>query len=346
MDNDALKAVLNGQNVKSAEIPGTDGGSILVIDAGARVLRLVGRFGTDFLWLNKQITENPQKFMSVHWLNFGGDRTWIAPERTVHISDLDDPWDTYEVPKAFDPGNYELQQYGESITLSNRFRLADQMRKVLSDLSIVKKVSPAPNPFRYSADADLKNVEYIGYEQSTTLRLLSEYVPGAQFGLWHLAQVEAPGEILVPVTDSTPPHVYFGADGADNTKLTPGLVRFEVNGTQQKIGIKADATFGRAGFIREDIDGLWTLIVRNFNVNPSGDYIDTPWDDPSDRGYAVQCYCDDGSLGNFGELEYHSTGIGDGTGTDACTDTSQLWAFRAERPTIERITKRLLTVSI
>lgn len=346
MGNAALKAILQDQNVKTAEIPGTEGGSILVIDAGARVLRLVGKSGRDFLWLNRSLFDDSARFLNANWLNFGGDRTWIAPERSIHISDLRDPWGTYAVPKAFDPGSYNLQQYGNAVMLASRFRLTNHVLQVLSELSIEKTVTPVANPFRHSSDAELSSAEYIGYEQATTIKLHSESVPGLQFGLWHLAQVEAPGEILVPITNSEPPHVYFGSADADNTKIEPGLIRFGVNGTQQKVGIKTDATFGRVGFIREDGEGLWSLLVRNFFVNPSGEYVDVPWDDPNNRGYAVQCYCDDGNLGNFGELEYHTTGIGDGTGTNTCTDISQLWAFRAERPIIERIANRLLAVSI
>jgi hypothetical protein len=342
MKNEAVIGWLNNHNLATAEVRGAEGGSLLVTSAAARVLRMVGDSGHDFLWLNKPFFEDPSRFSG--WQNLGGDRTWIGPERSLFIKNASDPWNTYEVPISLDPGSYDLQESGDSVTLSSRFSLTEHELKVESELSIEKTITPVPNPLRHALGLSLVGVEYIGYQQATALSLQGQARAGTRFGLWHLAQVEGPGEMLLPVTDSVPPHVYFGEPDPDCLKQEPGLLRFVVNGTWLKIGVKADLTLGRAAYLRREDDGLWSLLVRNFAANPSGEYVDTPWDDPADRGYAVQCYADDGKLGNFGELEYHAPAIG--AGMDTYTDLSQLWAFRAERSAIEGIAKRLLAVAI
>jgi hypothetical protein len=346
MNNDVLKTKLDSLKMQFAELPGTNGGTILVVDAGARILRLIGKSGTDFLWLNKSYFENPSSFDTKGWLNQGGDRTWVAPERNLNFLDLNDPWNTYDVPKGFDPGNYELQHCGDSVMLSNRFKLWDRVLGVEPELSIEKKVVAVSHPFRHSTDSDLRGVEFIGYQQTTTLSLFSDPVPGMQYDLWFLAQLEHPGEILIPVTSSEAPKVYAGQPSSTSVRQEPGLIRFELKGQHQKIGVKSDATLGRGAFVKDEGNGFFSLVVRNFNLNPSGEYIDVPLDNTDDRGYAVHCYCDDGKLGNFGELEYHTPGIGDGTGSYTHTDINQLWAFRAEKPLIERILKRLLNVAV
>ena len=86
----------------------------------------------------------------------------------------------------------------------------------------------------------------------------------------------------------------------------------------------------------------WNLVVRNFQVNPSGEYIDAPWDDPDDLGYAFQAYNDEGTLGSFGELEYHTPAIGGEAGSDFFADRSQVWAFEGEQARVLAIAEQLL----
>ena len=53
-------------------------------------------------------------------------------------------------------------------------------------------------------------------------------------------------------------------------------------------------------------------MIRNFLVNPSGAYVDVPWDGPAELGDAVQACNIKSSLGSFSELEYHVPAIGPG----------------------------------
>ncbi len=92
----------------------------------------------------------------------------------------------------------------------------------------------------------------------------------------------------------------------------------------------AVATTGRVGYLYQQGD-KWSLVVRNFFVNPSGEYVDVPKNDPDDLGYSVNAVSVDGALGDFCELEYHVPARGRaGSGREGgqCVDISQLWAFR------------------
>ena len=332
-------------------LSGTDGGSIVVADAGARVLRLIGRSGHDFLWLNDSLATGrgdvqPYAF---GWKNLGGDRTWIAPEADLFWSDPDDVAGTYRVPVEFDPGDFVIEATASGVSLSSVFELENRRLGGRDRLSLTKHIAPVPNPFHHARNAaDCLAAEYIGYRHTATLSLLSDPRPNRRMGMWHIAQVRAPGEILIPVSHGDAVVDYSRpADGRSCAVAEPGLVRFTVGGTfTQKIGVKADALVGRMGFLRRCGDGLWSLIVRAFSVDPSAEYVDAPWNDSGDLGYAVQCYNDDGKLGDFGELEYHSPAIGHDTGLTSYTDSGNLWAFRAEESIIRLIASRLPAVRI
>ncbi|MSO23409.1 MAG: hypothetical protein EXQ58_09185 [Acidobacteria bacterium] len=62
------------------------------------------------------------------------------------------------------------------------------------------------------------------------------------------------------------------------------LIRYRMSASgEQKIGIRAVATVVRVGYLYET-DGRSALIVRNFSVNPSGEYIDVVWNKTEDYG--------------------------------------------------------------
>jgi hypothetical protein len=98
---------------------------------------------------------------------------------------------------------------------------------------------------------------------------------------------------------------------------------------------------GRAAYLHGVAD-RWSLVVRNFGVNPSGEYLDVPWTDPDWMGFAVQACNVHSGLGSFSELEYHIPGIGDGTGRTVCEDYAQVWAYRGPKDKILAIARRLV----
>jgi hypothetical protein len=114
---------------------------------------------------------------------------------------------------------------------------------------------------------------------------------------------------------------------------------------EHKIGVYAAATTGRIGYIYA-AGKQHALIVRNFSVNPSGEYADVPWIETDDKGYSVQACSVNSKWGMFSEMEYHVPAIGGETGLRQVEDRSQLWAFRGSREDIGRIARTLLSDEI
>jgi len=125
--------------------------------------------------------------------------------------------------------------------------------------------------------------------------------------------------------------------------ISDRLIRFHMCQTgEHKLGIRAVATTGRVGYVYRS-SGKWALIIRNFTVNPSGEYIDVPWKDTEDVGYSTQACNVNSGLGQFSELEYHAPAIGQGTGRTRCDDVAQVWAFRGALGDIDTIVRSLLS---
>jgi hypothetical protein len=254
-------------------------------------------------------------------------------------------WDTYEVPSAVDPGKWTLKKSGNALQLVNQAQVILHRLHKGAGIEIKKEIRAIPNPLRDDRAARklVRGLDYAGYEQVTTLQLLSNPEPGISMDIWNLIQLPAGGKLFIPVNYETKPRIYFGDPGKDRLKSAPDCLQATIDAKKQyKIGVKAAALTGRAGYLRHIEKEIWALLVRNFFVNPSGEYVDVPWDDEKDFGYAFQVYNDDGKYGNFGELEYHTPAVGDGTGVFYYTDKSQVWAFHGKREDIDEACKYLL----
>lgn len=345
MTNAQIAQMLSDNGFQSTEINGTEGGHILALNAGARVLRLTSESGRDFFWLNDAFIDgdSSELFGQTGWRNFGGDRTWISPETDLFIGDLSDPWGTYQMPESFDPGSYSIQAKDGEVCIFGSFEVINHRLRNNAKLHLKKTIAAEPNPLGTTLDS----VEYAGFSQSTTLSLASECPAGLRFGMWHLSQVRATGEMLIPIIDSDRPRDYLAPSDTDHLSVKQGLARFRIDAAEQhKIGVKASKLTGRAAYMSDSDGGACRLIVRDFHIDPQALYIDVPWDNLEDFGYALQCYNDDGKLAHFGELEYHTPAIGDGTGLSSYTDISRLWAFAGEKSSIREIATKLLGTEI
>lgn len=153
------------------------------------------------------------------------------------------------------------------------------------------------------------------------------------------------GELVIPTfSKSEPRHVFSTTGGIapEDLTVTEQAIHYRMRQDgEHKISLRAVSVCGRAGYIKQE-GKHWTVVVRNFSVNPSGEYVDVPWNEPTLRGFAVQACNVRSALGKFAELEYHTPAIGQGTGRTACTDTAQVWAYRGPRADILRIAKCLV----
>jgi hypothetical protein len=340
---------------KSTELYQTgDGTRVLILPYGGRVLGVFAP-GSDenFLWTNSVLNSVESArayYASDDWQNSGGDRTWLAPELDFFFPKFPDiDIAGYWQPRGLDPGNYALTRTDQEVKLTSRLNIDAFRSRKRVELEITKSIAAAPNPLRYDAQARSGAVEYAGHTLLTSLKILNagpDAVP--LVGLWSLTQMPHQGELFVPTYSKTEPRVYFGLvdTPADEVAVNDRLVRFKMRAAgEHKIGIRAAVTTGRIGYIYPT-ENRHALIVRNFSVNPSGEYADVPWTEPEDRGYSTQACSVNSRWGMFSEMEYHVPAIGGSTGLRHVEDRSQLWAFRGSREDIIKIARALLSNEI
>jgi hypothetical protein len=328
-----------------------DGSNVLVLPYGGRVLGLFAPHSEkNFFWTHPALAsvESARAFYaSGVWHNSGGDRTWLSPEADLFFPDFPD-LTRYWQQRELDPGNYEVLREADKFVLVNRLTLSLSRSKLTVELEIGKSLSPALNPLRYEPFLrDIAEVEYAGYTLHTSLRFGgAKNEDSTQVGLWDLLQMPHGGDLLVPTYSRTQPRILMGAVGREDLMVGEHLVRYKMRAVgEHKIGIRAVATTGRVGYLYS-IGKESVLVVRNFLVNPSGEYVDVPWLETTDFGYAVQACNVNSALGSFSELEYHVPAIGKGTGRNRSEDVSQVWAFRGLPPRIQSIALALLSPQV
>ena len=348
-----LETIVNTLNAvgKPTELyQSPDGTRVLILPHGGRILGLFTSSNSqNFYWTHPALSslETARSFYeSGEWHNSGGDRTWLSPEVDVFFPNFPN-LEKYWQPRQLDPGNYDLSIEGGSPRLVNRAKLVFSRLKHEVDLKISKSVAPALNPLRYEPGPWRLEAEYAGYTLRTTLELIEAgTAPPAQVGLWNLVQLPHGGDFLVPTYFRSEPKVYFGVIPPEALAIGDHLIRYRMRDRgEYKIGIRAVATPGRAGYLYS-VNNQSALVIRNFSVNPSGEYVDVPLTETADLGYSVQACTIKSALGSFSELEYHCPAIGKGTGRFRCEDESQIWAFRGRRSTIEEVARKLLSPEI
>jgi len=341
------------QNLRRVEKPTVvystpDGARVLVLPYGGCVLGLFAP-GNDenFFWTHPALTAADAArafYASKQWHNSGGDRTWLAPEIDFFFPDFPD-LTRYWQPRELDPGNYQARKENGQLELVNRLTVTLSRSKQAVELEITKALAPAPNPLRHEHGlAGMEGVEYAGYTLRSSLRLLSNLVEDSPLvGLWNLLQLPNGGELFIPTCGKTEPKIFFGVITSEDLSVQEHLVRYKMGAPGgQKLGLRAVATAGRVGYLYRASEGF-ALVIRNFFVNPSGKYVDVPWGNIEDFGYAVQACNINNELGSFSELEYHVPAVGHGTGSSRAEDTSQVWAFRGSLHKIRRLMRSLLS---
>ncbi len=325
-----------------------DGTHLLVLPFGGRLLGLFPpAWGENFLWTNPALASPKSTSAWLKrggWLNLGGDRTWLAPEIELFIGDLAHPAGTYAVPAALDPGNWTLASVNDKeVCLENttQLRLYRSRREI--GVNLGKRYRPAANPLRGTSLAS-SELQYAGYTLNTTLELEPVADPTLHLGIWNLLQLPQPGEILIPTLSESRLQLVFGSVSAEELTVAPRMVRWRMggSGSDAKIGFKAASLTGRAGYLRQTAaSGIWDLVVREFAVDPAGDYVDALWDTPEDTGWVFQACCVRNGAERFDELEYHASA---GT-THVSQDESRVWAFRGPGDLVTAATRLLLGIN-
>ncbi len=325
-----------------------DGTEVLILPYGGRILGLFAHGSTENFYWTHLALESPASarefYGSQQWHNSGGDRTWLAPEVDFFFPHFPQT-DVYFQPRQLDPGDWKRDTLVDAPRLVNRLTCRLSRSQTDVEMEITKSVSPALNPLRHELVWEqLEDVQYAGYALRTSLELLGgEYQQQGPVGLWNLVQMPHGGDMLIPVCCRSEPRILFGDVPTDDLEVSERLIRYAMRAPgEQKLAVRAASATGRIGYRYAAQDGRWALIVRNVFVIPSGQYVDVPWTDVEDQGYAIQACNIHSQLGSFSELEYHVPAIGAGTGRASCEDVSQTWAFRGPRGAIDVIAKHLI----
>jgi hypothetical protein len=338
---------------KACELFATsDGTRLLLLPYGARVVGLYApESAENFFWTNPLLDRGETArllFANDGWHNTGGDRTWVAPELDTFFRDA--TFQQYWQPRQLDMSDYTVDRAHGGIQLTRKMTLHLSRANCDRNLRLTKWFGPAANPLRCECDltAVLAAVQYAGYSQRVvmhSLDALGGQSPGV--GIWNLVQLPPGGEMIVPLYRRQDPQKCFGDIPADRVNLCDHLLRIQADFSgSHKIAMKAAALCGRTGYLYARGDA-WSLVVRNFFVNPSGHYIDVQRHDMDDFGYAFQmCRVDETDFGSFCEMEYHAPALGAPPDPARCEDVSQLWAFRGPRVAIDAIMHQLLGAHI
>ncbi|HUZ47921.1 MAG TPA: DUF6786 family protein [Terriglobia bacterium] len=325
----------------------SDGSTALILPYGARILGLFSPGSQENFYWTHPALDSPETarafYAGEQWHNSGGDRTWLAPEIDFFFPDFPS-LDRYWQQRELDPGHYQVVRKDGGLELVNEFSATVSRTKQQVAMRLSKALNPAPNPLRYEPGfKEIQDIEYAGYTLHTRLELIGKSKDDAvRVGLWNLLQMPHGGELWVPTYQRAEARVIMGSVSPEDLVVTDHLLRYKMRAAgEHKIGIRGVATTGRVGYVYET-GGHSALIVRNFFVNPSGEYVDVPWDELSNQGFSTQACNIHSQLGSFSELEYHVPAIGSGTGLHRCHDVSQVWAYRGSQKQIQRVTSSLL----
>lgn len=324
----------------------------VVLPHGGRLLGLyAGDSCSNFLWNNRALQSRALAlalFGSGAWPNPGGDRTWLAPELELFIGDPGRVFETYAVPVALDPGHWSVVSAGDEgvqLTQATTLRLKHRRRDV--GLVMGKWFRPAANPLAGTALGG--RVQYAGYSQVTSLELEPGEAPYVRLGIWNLLQLPQPGTMWISTRSLAEPRVVFGRVAAGELTAEPERVCWQMGapGEDTKISIQAAVLKGRAGHVRAtDVPGTWELVVREFAVDPDGDYVDTLWCPPFEAGWAFQACCVRSGADCFNELEYHVPAPMTKAGSNVSRDESRVWAFRGGAESMAEVARVLLGCDI
>jgi len=349
MSSKGLVGRLRRAGMEPIELAAGSGGRIVLLERGARMIGMFADEASDnALWVNPaafpaETETEADPAGSLSW-NIGGERTWISPELVYFVRERERFWETYEVPPALDPGRYRTEAGGDAgreAVFAQTCELASHRTKEKLTLSIRKRVRLADDPLRRDGGgvAEAYACAHIGCEVRNEIEVVaSSGTFAAPVACWAIVQVPAGGVVWVPTVGWAEADDFFAPNEAARVIVKKGMLRLALDArAQRKLSLKADRVVGVMAYCRELTGGRASLLVRSFVPDPAGDYRDAPAQRPDERGHCLQLYNDDGSLGRFGELEYHSPVIDGTKGVRSLADQSRIDCYEGERSAVIRI---------
>jgi len=342
----AVSEVLSRAGMDSFLWNSPDGSTVMLLPYGGRILGLFSpESGVNFLWTHPALrsVETARAFYkSSAWHNSGGDRTWLAPEQEFFYPN-NPRFEPYVQPPQLDYVKYETSATPKGVCMVNRQSIPMYASKATVQLLLTKEIAQADNPLPDLAPQLASELEYAGYTLTTTLSIENAGRGSPAVGTWNLLQLPHGGEMIIPTRSRATPVIYMGPIDADDLRVADNLVRYRMTAKGElKFGVLPGNSTGVVAYLYRTGDSS-ALVVRSFDVDPSGAYVDFPLHGTEDQGCAVQVCNIDSSLGAFSELEYHAPAIGGSTGALNGVDVSRVWAFRGPHPAILEAARHLVS---
>lgn len=285
-----------------ADIITSGSGSALRAGYGGRLLGLFPR--TDLpntLWVHQSL----ERLMSAgQWL-IGGERLWIAPERSYYYENPRD-FEGYHVPTGIDPGEYVKS---DQDCYTNTFTLLNLLTNDIFDGSTMRRtMRPLSDPLQ-------SGLAFAGVSIDDEIR-----VPHGKsaFAAWSITQLytggaAAPGTVVIPTKPGAQTISYFNPIPSQRLILDNQAVYFAIDGASEyKLGVAPEHL--RSGIIAYlsswvGHDEWFCVIKRSDSIAQSQqECVDIAKNDPEGPRGAVQSYNSGPELVSdepciFGEIE-------------------------------------------
>jgi hypothetical protein len=327
--------LLKAKNI-SYNILGNKSGSLVVVpEKGARICS-VSVDGENLFWSWKEKIEQND------W-NFGGHRSWVAPETGKKGMFADEQWKEWHCPPEQDPGHYKpvwISERGCSYT--NRFGITTN-DKTRYELSLTRTMFIESNP--HAAPSGPVKSLLIRFAHQLTNEGTS--VIDKEIGLWSLIMLpnETTGNVIVPIQctlERSYRDNYFNKVPEGKIKIVNDIIYMQVKGGEiYKIGVPAEISAGVIASLRPSrVDSDVVLIVKKFKVDNKGRYIDRPLKEQDSNGDAIQSYNSDGTGdGCFFEIECHSPSVELKPGATQSHDI-QIYVYKGPKKDILKIARK------
>lgn len=280
--------------------------------------------------------------------NLGGDRLWVAPEFPFFTKQRAKFNETYTVQPSLDPAHYRFAEAPEGEVLLESVLEAELYESEYAHKKFFaqRRLRPDRNPLLQSRRyAELmQNIRYCGFTQEILLRDLSMRAP-MELEIWNLCQVRAGGVFIVPHLGKEAEFVdYYTPSMGKVLSLRDGYAAVSVcSEAEHKLGFQAYQTFGRVGYFLPEVDGTWSLLIRNYRNDPSDRYIKEPSNRSGENGCSLFIYMNDTRTDGFAELETAGQTFGR-NGQDTSSLALNYWFFRGSFSGLQKISEVLLGV--
>ncbi|MFC1557769.1 DUF6786 family protein [candidate division KSB1 bacterium] len=281
------------------------GNNVLVVspEIGGRIMgvSIDGLAGKNLLWADKSLYKKDMELNAS-----GGHRSWIAPEDGFFYRGNGE----WFVQKSMDPGMYNIIKAEENyISLSNKFVIREGKGN-LYDLELKKDISVIDNVPLQNSDLP-PDIKFLGYNYKHSLVNLSKKTVGKDVpfvGLWSLIQVNPPGTMIIPVRKSheneKPYNVFIEETFTpERMALNDNVLSFKIDGKKrEKYGITSEFAGNYIAYLSPSQE---LLIIKKFDVDPKGHYVDGLWHKPREKGDVIQMYNSESPIDGFAEMECH-----------------------------------------